>query len=84
MWEGRCYEKGIPDQVPYGLIGKGRVPSYQEIAIAILRNDNNLKSLGFSVQESELVKNLRQSRKSDIEKKESGQTTIFDAIDNKL
>lgn len=29
-------------------MGTGRVPSYKEIAIAILKNDLTLRSLGFS------------------------------------
>ena len=84
MWESRCYKDGIPDYVPSGLIGKGRVPSYKEIALAILKNDHHLKCLGFTVKESSLVKELRASRKAEIEKNESGQTSIFDAIEGKI
>jgi predicted phosphoadenosine phosphosulfate sulfurtransferase len=37
----------------------GRAPSYKSIAFAILRNDHNLYSLGFSQRESALVDSLR-------------------------
>lgn len=83
MWENRCYKDGIPDEVPIGLIGKGRAPSYKEIAIAILKNDHHLKSLGFSVKESDLVKQLRASRNAAIDKKNSGQVTLFDVLEGK-
>lgn len=84
MWEKRCYKDGIPDEVPHGLIGKGRAPSYKEIAIAILKNDHHLKSLGFTVKESPMVRELRAGRKAEIEKKVSGQSSIFDAIEGKM
>jgi len=47
VWEARCYSDGIPDEVPHKLAQSGRVPSYKLIAMAILRNDFTLKSLGF-------------------------------------
>lgn len=45
MWESRCYKNGIPDKAPIGL--EDKVPSYQRIAIALLKNDMNLVSLGY-------------------------------------
>lgn len=84
MWENRCYENGIPDEVPHGLIGKGRAPSYKEIAIAILKNDHHLKSLGFTVKESKMVKELRAIRNAKLEFEASGQSSIFDAIEGKM
>ena len=53
-WEGRCYADGIPDEVPAKLAASGRAPSYKQIAVAILRNDHTLKSLGFAQSDSEL------------------------------
>ena len=53
MWERRCYRQGIPDEVTNKLISSGRVPSYKAIAIALLKNDVSLKSLGFSEPKSE-------------------------------
>jgi predicted phosphoadenosine phosphosulfate sulfurtransferase len=46
MWENRCYSDGIPDDAPARLVQLGKVPSYKQIAMAILRNDVALKSLG--------------------------------------
>ena len=51
-WVDRCYENGIPDHAPKKLSKSGRVPSWEMIAIAILNNDHNLYSLGFSQRES--------------------------------
>lgn len=47
-WEGRCYPFGIPDDVPELLSRSNRAPSYKAIAVAILRNDLLLKSLGYA------------------------------------
>jgi len=40
LWEARCYHDGIPDDVPKEIFD--RVPSYRNIAIAILKNDISL------------------------------------------
>ena len=47
VWEERCYENGIPDEVEDGLMNSMRVPSYKAIAMAILNNDFHLYALGF-------------------------------------
>jgi predicted phosphoadenosine phosphosulfate sulfurtransferase len=52
LWESKCYFNGIPDQAPYELEVRNLVPSYRKIAIAILKNDYSLKSLGFSAETS--------------------------------
>ncbi len=49
-WKNRCYFDGLPDEAPIEIYD--RVPSYKRIAIAILKNDNTLKSLGFTGKES--------------------------------
>jgi len=49
-WEQRCYHDGIPDEAPNEI--SDMVPSYKRIAIAILRNDYSLKSLGFTPKTS--------------------------------
>ena len=46
-WEQRDYSDGIPEEVPDGLM-RGLAPSYKEIAIALLKNDVGLLSLGFT------------------------------------
>lgn len=48
LWRGKGYPDDIPDEVPYQLSELGLAPSYKEIAIAILKNDHDLKILGFS------------------------------------
>ena len=45
-WEQKCYKDGIPDEAPIELGDK--VPSYKRICIAILKNDINLTSLGYT------------------------------------
>src|SRR5574343_634066 len=57
-WICRCYED-IPDEVPEKLSKSGRAPSYKALAMAILKNDLHLYSLGFQCDESDLVKELR-------------------------
>ena len=46
-WEARAYSEGIPDSVPDGLLNSGRVPSWKAVAMCILRNDLQLRGLGF-------------------------------------
>ena len=50
MWKNRCYKVDIPDTAPREIFNK--VPSYERIAKAILSNDHQLKSLGFTPKES--------------------------------
>lgn len=75
MWENRCYSEGIPDgeDVPQGLMAGYRVPSYKKIAIALLKNDFKLKSLGFSAGDSDLSQQLARMKKSE----ESGQIDLL-------
>lgn len=47
-WERRGYENGIPEEVPHELMRLNLAPSYKAIAIAILKNDHTLSSLGYS------------------------------------
>jgi predicted phosphoadenosine phosphosulfate sulfurtransferase len=63
QWEARCYQIGIPDEVPKRLADSGRVPSYKAIAMCILRNDLQLRALGFGRQESALVDAIYQAGK---------------------
>lgn len=49
-WEQKCYKDGIPDETPIEINDK--VPSYKSICLAILNNDLNLKSLGFTPKPS--------------------------------
>lgn len=56
-WEQRCYIDGLPDSSPDEI--RDMVPSYQRIAIAILKNDVALKSLGFAPPKSEVYNLLK-------------------------
>jgi len=68
MWENRCYSNGIPDEAPESLAKQGRVPSYKAIAMAILKNDHVLKSLGMGVGESETSETLMAIKKEEKSK----------------
>lgn len=61
-WESRCYQGGIPDEVPAGIAASGRAPSYKAIAMAILRNDHSCKSLGLSGRHSQYYNDLKELR----------------------
>ena len=47
-WENRCYTDGIPDEAPKRLEHLNKVPSYRLICMTILKNDCQLKILGFN------------------------------------
>lgn len=64
-WQDRCYLNGLPDEVPSEI--DHLAPSYKRIAIAILKNDIPLKSLGFTPKVSEYYNDLKR-----IELKERG------------
>lgn len=51
-WESACYFDGIPDEAPNELEIRNKVPSYKRICFAILKNDNSLKTLGFTPPKS--------------------------------
>ena len=59
-WEIRCYSDGIPDEVPELLSRSMRVPSWKSIAMALLKNDLILQSLGFSGKDSEWYRVLKE------------------------
>lgn len=48
LWEDRCYPNGIPDQGPMELESNSLIPSYRQVCIAIMKNDYQLKTLGYS------------------------------------
>ncbi len=47
-WKGRGYPMDIPDEVPVMIARERLAPSYKAICLALLRNDNQLLSLGFT------------------------------------
>lgn len=83
-WEARCYQQGIPDEIPDGLMKSGRVPSWKAIAIAILKNDLHLRALGFSFDESALVKDLRLAKKIEGEKQKQGYQSSMALVNHVL
>ena len=70
VWEKRCYSKGIPDVIPDKLAKSGRAPSYRAIAIAILKNDSAMTSLGCSTETSKHYTELK--RIEHLSKSEGG------------
>jgi predicted phosphoadenosine phosphosulfate sulfurtransferase len=72
-WEGRCYKDGIPDEVSRSLQLSHRVPSYKAVAMAILKNDLKLTTLGFSTKHSMWSDVLKAEKK----KKEENQLNLF-------
>jgi len=48
MWERHGYSSGVPDTVLDDLMHERLAPSYRAIALAIIKNDHALQSLGFS------------------------------------
>ena len=63
VWKARCYSDDIPNEVPPALERTNRAPSYKAVAMAILRNDLNFHSLGFSRSETELSRQLVSDKK---------------------
>lgn len=47
-WEGRGYSNGIPDEADIGIELAERAPSYRRICMAIMKNDVQLESLGYT------------------------------------
>ena len=58
-WEKRCYDEGIPDEVPIRIQQLNKAPSYKQICIAILKNDYSLKTLGFTPTKSVYYSELK-------------------------
>jgi len=79
-WEKRCYFDGIPDEVPKKLHDAGKAPSYKAIAIAILKNDLHLYSLGFRKRESQIVNQFVNDAKAKKRKAEIGPGLFDDKL----
>lgn len=48
-WERKCYFNGIPTEVPVRIEQLNKAPSYKQLCKSILKNDCNLKLLGFNL-----------------------------------
>lgn len=75
MWEQRCYSDGIPDDVPVEIFD--RVPSYKRIALAILKNDYPLKTLGFTPKESKYYGMFKRIEIENRDKNKNIQLKLF-------
>ena len=60
-WEAKGYPEGLPDEAPYELESNDLVPSYRRICRALLKNDLNLQSLGFTKPSCELYNILKRA-----------------------
>lgn len=58
-WEQRDYINGIPDEAPVELERMGVVPSYRMICIALMKNPNNLESLGFQREKCRIYQEIK-------------------------
>lgn len=58
-WKRKGYPDFIPDEVPSRLEELGKVPSYRVICLAILKNETNLESLGFSRRPCDLYMQIK-------------------------
>ena len=76
LWENRCYRSGIPDEAPRKLEASGRVPSYRQIAVAILNNDLKLHTLGMSDGDCPLADAIYWQNRRQREHTESGQQEL--------
>lgn len=74
IWSNRCYSNGIPDDIPATLAATNRAPSWKAVAVAILKNDHHLYSIGFSRPESAQVDRLH----ADLLRRESLQMDLFE------
>mgnify|MGYP003519573203 CR=1 FL=1 len=61
QWESNCYPEGIPDEAPIELENNNLVPSYRRICIAIMKNDIQLQSLGYSREYCEIYDQLKKA-----------------------
>jgi len=76
-WEKRCYPHGLPDFVPIEI--NDLVPSYRQICIAIMKNENNLESLGFQRTMCEIYGDIKREeiKQRKINKNQTIQLTLF-------
>ena len=58
-WQKKGYTRGIPDEAPFELEKRGLVPSYRMICIAIMKNPNNLESLGFQREKCDIYQEIK-------------------------
>jgi predicted phosphoadenosine phosphosulfate sulfurtransferase len=74
LWKHRDYFDDIPDEVPDVIMHAGLAPSYKAIAIALLKNDTRLSSLGMGTFTSKWYSPLKAI---ELGVKENPQLTLF-------
>lgn len=58
-WTTTVYLNDLPDEAPRRLEELHKVPSYRQICIALLKNDSQLKSLGYTPKSSRYYSMLK-------------------------
>lgn len=58
-WTTTVYLNDLPDEAPRRLEELNKVPSYRQICIALLKNDCQLKSLGYTPKSSRYYSMLK-------------------------
>lgn len=48
LWQSRGYKSGIPDEAPEVFEKENMAPSYRLVCLAIMKNDEQLQTLGHS------------------------------------
>lgn len=74
QWFKRGYGTDIPDEVPDMLRSENLAPSYKAIAMAILRHDHGLQSLGFAAEESPWYRTLK---RIELSQRDGAQLWLF-------
>ena len=60
-WESKGYDSGLPDDAPVQLEVRCLVPSYRKICIALMKNDNNLETLGISREKCQAYSEIKRA-----------------------
>ena len=68
-WKNKGYPIDIPDQCPNELMNLNLAPSYKAIALAILKNDHSMQSLGFTPKPSIIYSLIKKEEVMNREKR---------------
>lgn len=80
-WKGRDYHEGIPDEAPDSLESLNKAPSYRMICKAILKNDRNLETLGFTRQPCEAYNAIK---KIEIAQRKKKSMNVLEATNERF
>lgn len=59
-WE-QIYKNGLPDEVPNRLEHLNKAPSYKQLVKCFLKNDLNLKCLGYAQNKSRVYNQIKRN-----------------------